>query len=385
MKKRKKIFYIINHTSFFVSHRLDLAKYARNSSYDIFLIVGKESSKKMLSYSKKILKKNNIKYFRANFSSSSINLFTELVGFWQVYNYCKNFKPDVIHTASPKANLIGGLVGRFLKVPSMVISISGQGYLYTKKNFLNFILSKIYDYVFKFIFSHKNKKIILQNSEDYKKFMKIDNQKNCIIIPGSGVNTKKFYDIKSKHSKKNILFVGRILKDKGIFEYIEAAKMIKKKFPKWEFFIVGPKDYENPSKISNFLLEKWIKEKNIKWFDYHPNIKKFYKNASIVCMPSHREGFSKVLLEAGASARPIVTSDVAGCKEAIIPNKTGLVFKTKNTNDLVKKLLILVNDKNKRIKYGIEGRKLVKRKFDIKIINKKIINIYKNLIKNAEK
>ena len=133
-----------------------------------------------------------------------------------------------------------------------------------------------------------------------------------------------------------------------------------------EFFVVGPKDYENPSKISNFLLEKWINEKNIKWFDYSPDMKKFYKNASIVCMPSHREGFSKVLLEAGASARPIVTSDVAGCKEAIIPNKTGLVFKSKNTNDLVKKLIILINDKNKRIKYGVEGRKLVKKNLILK-------------------
>ena len=130
--------------------------------------------------------------------------------------------------------------------------------------------------------------------------------------------------------------------------------------------------------------EKWIKEKNIKWFDYSPHIEKFYKDASIVCMPSHRRIF-KVLLEAGASARPIVTSDAAGCKEAIIPNKTGLVFKSRNTNDLVKKLLILINDKNKRIKYGVEGRKLVKKKFDIKIINKRIINIYKNLNKNAER
>ena len=215
--------------------------------------------------------------------------------------------------------------------------------------------------------------------------MKIDKLKNCVIIPGSGVDTKKFQNINSKNLKQNILYVGRILKDKGIYEYVEAAKIIKKKFPNWNFFIVGPKDYENPSKISNFLLEKWIKEKNIKWFDYSPDMKKFYKKASIVCMPSHREGFSKVLLEAGASARPIVTSDVAGCKEAIIPNKTGLIFKSKNTNDLVKKLLILINDKNKRIKYGIEGRKLVRKKFDIKIINKKIISIYKNLIKNAER
>ena len=142
---------------------------------------------------------------------------------------------------------------------------------------------------------------------------------------------------------------------------ILKPRKLSKKFPKWNFVVVGPKDYENPSKISNNLLEKWIKEKNIKWFDYSPHMKKFYKDASIVCMPSHREGFSKVLLEAGASARPIVTSDAAGCKEAIIPNKSGLVFKSRNTNDLVKKLLILINDKNKRIKYGVEGRKLVKK------------------------
>ena len=148
---------------------------------------------------------------------------------------------------------------------------------------------------------------------------------------------------------------------------------------------MGPKDYENPSKISNFLLEKWIKEKKILSGLITLRYEKILWKASIVCMPSHREGFSKVLLEAGASARPIVTSDVAGCKEAIIPNKTGLVFKSKNTYDLVKKLLILINDKNKRIKYGIEGRKLVRKKFDIKIINKKIIGVYKDLIKNAER
>ena len=90
-------------------------------------------------------------------------------------------------------------------------------------------------------------------------------------------------------------------------------------------------------------------------------------------------------MEAAAASRAIVTTDVPGCRDVIIPNKTGLVFKSRNTNDLVKKLLILINDKNKRIKYGVEGRKLVKKKFDIKIINKRIINIYKNLNKNAER
>ena len=111
MKKRKKIVYIINHISFFVSHRLDLAKHARNNSFKIFLIAGNESSKKMKSFSQKKIKKNKIKYFRANFSSSSLNLFREIIGFWQVYNYCRNLSPDIIHTASPKANLIGGIVG----------------------------------------------------------------------------------------------------------------------------------------------------------------------------------------------------------------------------------------------------------------------------------
>ena len=103
-----------------------------------FLLLERKVVKKCNPIQKKILKKNKIKFFRANFSSSSINPFKELVGFLQVYNYCKNFKPDIIHTASPKANLIGGLVGKLLNIPSMVISISGQGYLYTKKNFFKF-------------------------------------------------------------------------------------------------------------------------------------------------------------------------------------------------------------------------------------------------------
>ena len=385
MKNKKKIVYIINHISFFVSHRLELAKYARNNQYEIFLITGKESSKKMELYSKSVIKKNKIKFFKTNFSSSSLNVFQELIGLFQVLYHCRDIKPDIIHTASPKANLIGGLVGKILNVPSMVISISGQGYLYTKKNFLNLLLSKVYDLVFKFIFSHRNKSIILQNTEDYKKFIKLDKKKNCIIVPGSGVDTKKFLDISPKNDNKNILFLGRILEDKGIFEFVEAAKIIKKKCLNWNFLVVGPKDYQSPSKISNFILEKWIRDKTIKWHDYSSNIKKFYKNSSIICMPSHKEGFSKVLLEAGASARPIVTSNVPGCSEAIIRNKTGLLFKTKNIDDLVEKLLDLINNKNKRTKYGIAGRKLVIKKFDKKIINKKIINIYKELIKNAKR
>ena len=114
----------------------------------------------------------------------------------------------------------------------MVISISGQGYLYTKRNFTNFVLSNVYDYIFKYIFSHKNKKIILQNSEDYKKFVKIDDIKDCILIPGSGVNTKKFYDINSKHlNKKYSLCGAEFLKDMGIFEYIEGTKIHQKKIP----------------------------------------------------------------------------------------------------------------------------------------------------------
>ena len=338
----------------------------------------------MQKYSKKIIKKNNINFFRANFSSSSYNILNETIGLIQVLIFCMKIKPDIIHTASPKANLIGGLVGRILNIPSMVISISGQGYLYTKKNLTNKFFSKLYEILLKFIFKHKNKMIILQNSEDYKKFKELDKNRNCTIIPGSGVDKNKYKDINPKNNNKNILFVGRILKDKGVFEFVEAAKIIKKRFD-WNFIIVGPKDYQNPSKVSENTLEKWIKHKVIKWFDYSPDVKNFYKDSSIVCLPSHREGFSKVLLEAAASARPTVTSNIPGCREAIIPNKTGLTFKVKNVNDLVDKLTFLINNKNKRIKYGIEGRKLISKNFDKKIINKKIIKIYNNLLKNAER
>ena len=382
-KKLKKIVYIINHTSFFVSHRFELAKYANKNSYQIYLITGKAGSKKMEKFSNKIIKKSKIKFFRANFSPSSINIFSEISSFYQIIKFCRKIKPDIIHTASPKANLIGGLVGKIINVPSLVISISGEGHLFTKKNIINNILSFVYKLIQKYIFSHQNKTIILQNTEDFKKFSKLDNYTNCSLVPGSGVNLNKYKSISPHQTNKNILFVGRILIDKGIIEFIEAAKYIKKKFPDWNFIVVGPKDYKNPSKIKDKILDKWISDRIIIWKDYNANMSKYYENSAIVCLPSHKEGFSKVILEAGASARPVVVSDIPGCKEAMLPKISGELFKKKDSKQLIKKLILLINNPKLRVKYGIYGRKLVKEKFEINKINKKILNIYNSLYKKC--
>jgi len=383
-KNKKKILYIINHTAFFVSHRLPLAEEARKLNYKISLITGVSSSKTMEKNSLKIIKRKKIKFKRSFFSSSSLNIFSEFFGLCQIIYHCKKIKPDIIHTASPKANILGGIVAKLINVPCLVISVSGQGHIFTeKKKMSNFIISKFYKIVLKFILKHKNKKIILQNSQDYKEYCKLDKKKNCILIPGSGVDTKKFDKINPICNSKNILLPSRILKDKGVLEFVEAAKIIKKKYPDWNFVIVGPIDYNNPSAIPKKHLKKWVKEKIIKWIDYTTDIVKIYKNSSIVCLPSHREGFSKVLIEAGASARPVVTSDVPGCREAIKPGFTGEVFKLNNQKQLEQKIVKLINNKKLRLKYGNYGRKFVKKNFEIKKIIKKNLEIYNCLIKNV--
>lgn len=375
-----KIVYLINHAAFFASHRIDLyleAKKKLNAKCD--LIIGQGGSKRMEKSALEILKKKKIKYHLTSMSSSRNSFFNDILGFYQIFKLCKKFKPDIIHSASPKFNLIGSIISYFLSVRLYICSISGMGYLYTNKklSFFEKILKKINLLFFFFLKINKNKIIITQNKFDHKYFVKLFSKKNCKLIPSSGINLK---DYKFKTLKKNkVVLPARLLIDKGIEEFIHAANYLKKKFPSWSFELVGAGDYNNPSKINLENYNFFLKNKVIKFKNYVNNPKKIYKEASIVCLPSHREGFSKVILETGLLKLPIVASDIPGCKQGIKNYKTGILFKCKNINDLSKKLEFLIQNKRKRNEIGKNAYTFISKNFSSQIINSKIINIYKKI------
>ena len=385
-KKMKplKLLYLINHKSFFVSHRLKIALAAGKENFYTFLICGKDSSKVMKKESLKIIKKLKINYKEVESSGGTISFFYDLFSITKLFFLIRSFKPSLIHIASPKFIILAGLAARIYGKAPIILSISGLGYLFTKKSIKIFFLSILFSSIIKILINFKKCIVIVQNKNDYYYFKnKLNIQKEKIkIIRGSGVDINKFTNYK-KNKNKIILFPARLLLNKGIIEFIEAAKIIRKKFKDWFFVICGASDYTSPELISKTLIENAVMNKHIKYIGYVPQDKMptLLSKSSIVCLPSYREGMPMVLQEAAASGLPIVTTNVVGCRESIINNKTGFLVEPKNVDDLVEKLTLLIKSNFLRKKFGNEGRKFAIKNFNEKKIIKQNIKLYKSLLK----
>ena len=384
---KKKIAYIINHSSFFYSHIIDVACYARKNKYDIKLFCGLAASEKMDAYSKKKIKQQNIEIKQHSFKSSSINFFKEIIGFFQLVKSIKEYKPDIIHCASPKGIFLGGLVSKYLGIKCLVIFNSGMGYLFSNKiNIIFKFIKSTYIFLLKnIIMKHLNKKIVVENKNDYF-FLKRKfnfNSKEIKLIKGAGVNLKK-YKFKIHNNSKIVLLPARVIKEKGIAEFIIASNSLKKRFSDWRFIVAGTFDYQKQSNLNIKKIKMLNKYNAVEFLGYVKNMIKIYQDSAIVCLPSYREGFSRVFQEAAAIGLPIVTTNVVGCKDSIIPNKTGFLVKVKDFQSLKKKLEILILDKKKRLMFGKNGRKLAEKEFDINNVLKRNLDIYNYLINNVK-
>lgn len=376
-----KIAYLINHSSFFVSHIYPIALQASKNNYEVKLFCGAGGSIEMEKYAEKFLKKNKIKFEKYKFSAANLNIFIEFISFWKLLMAIKRFNPFILHAATPKGILYGGLIGIILNIKGLVLFVTGLGYLFSNKlNFVQKIAKYLYLNIAKLIFKKKNLQLIIENKNDYNYYLNKYNLKKKIkLIKGSGVDTLIFKPEKKK--KKLIILPSRVLKEKGITEFANAAFLLKKKFPEWEFVIIGALDYKKTSAYNKIELAK-LKKKPVKFVGYVNNMLKFYREASIVCLPSYREGFSKSLVEASACGIPIVTTNVTGCRDVIVNKKSGLLCKVKDVNSLKKQIEFLIRRKDIRIKYGNFGAKLAKKNYDIKIIVNKNLKVYKKLIAN---
>ena len=315
-----------------------------------------------------------------------VNFFKEIKSFFLFFYHIKKIKPDLVHLVTIKPYLYGGIASRLNNVPCLVSAISGLGSLFIQNNLKNKLLKFFIYLFFKFAFNHSNQKIIVQNSDDAKFLVKwgVINSKKIILIKGSGVNLKNFKHLKEKDGTPVICFAARLLEDKGINEFIDAAEIIIKKKISCIFLIAGDLDYQNPSAISARKLNR-IKEKNyFRILGYVKDIPKLYAMSNIICLPSYREGLPKSLAEAAAASRAIVTTDAPGCRDAVIPNKTGLLVPIKDSQKLADALQWLIEHPKERIEMGKAGRRLAEHEFAIEKIVKKHFQIYEELLNNIK-
>ncbi|MDP3562004.1 MAG: glycosyltransferase family 4 protein [Legionellaceae bacterium] len=371
---KKKLLFILNEPTYFISHRLPIAIAARDAGYEIHVATGEPTTLQRIT-------DEGFTYHPIPLSRSGRNIFSELNSVFAMYRLMKRIKPDIAHLVTIKPVIYGSLAARFARVPAVVAAVSGLGYAfidqYLEARFLRQLISHLYRYAFR----HKNLKVIFQNVDDRNTLLEIGavKEEQAVIIRGSGVDLT-YYQPQDERIESPLIVVmaSRLLRDKGVYEYVEAAKLLRAKGVDARFWLAGQVDPGNPSSISKKQLNTWVKQQHIEYVGYQ-DTNDLFSQVNLVVLPSYREGLPRVLAEAAACGRAVVTTDVPGCRAAILPGETGLLAKVRDAISLAEAIHSLLLDSSLRRKMGLEGRKFAEVEFNIQIIVNEHLQIYQIL------
>lgn len=382
----RRLVFLTNNAAFLVSHRLPIALGAVDAGYSVSILFGQPGSASMEKLAIDELKNCHLGYKKLFFSSAGLNLIFEVVGFFQLFFLLRRIKPDLLYCASPKGVLYGGLAARLAGVGSLVLAISGMGFAFTKsqKNlWLRKVVAFVYNRFFLYVLKHKNIRVIVQNKDDYAFILSKIESSKINLISGSGVDLERFVNFPIEKKEPIVVLPARMVEDKGVLEFIDAVKTLKVAAPGWKFILAGAADFKNPSAISLDLICSWRDRGLVEWAGHVEDIASLLGKASIVCLPSYREGMPKALLEAAAAGCAIVTTDVVGCRDAIIPGETGDLVTVQDSQALVDSIYSLIVNRKKREQYGRKGRDLAIRNFSVQDVVRSTLEVCRELIKSA--
>jgi len=375
----KKILYVVNVDWFFISHRLPIATQAVSKGFEVHVAC------RITSHGD-LLKSHGLHVHPLEIPRSKISPISFIRTFIEMCNLFKLIKPDLVHLITIKPVLLGGIASRYCKVPAVVSAISGLGYIYISSGIYAKIRRFFTSFLYKAALSHKNMTVIFQNSNDLQEVTNISGllKENTLMIKGSGVVISNFsnYLYEQEHKKNPIiLMASRILADKGVYEFIQSAKIVKKNFSNSRFILAGMLDEENPTGISSREIHSFVENGLIEYFGHVSDIAQLLQKSYLVVLPSYREGMPKILLEAAAAGRAVITTNVPGCRDSIIHNETGLLVEPKNHKSLSNAILFLLESPDKTQEMGLAGRKLAEKNFNVDKVIKQHLNCYKDLLK----
>lgn len=298
----------------------------------------------------------------------STNPFRDILLTLELIRRYRKVRPDIIVHYTNKPNIFGAIAARLNNIDSIAI-VTGLGYPFIHNGWIRQLTSMLYKYTSKF-----HKKFIFENIADRELFEKknIISLGQGVSIKGCGVDINYYQPAQNDIEEKDYViftFIGRLLYDKGIAEFVEAAKIIVKRYKNVKFWLVGDLDANNPATLDRDKLADWVNNKNIEYLGFQRDIRMIISQSSCIVLPSYREAIPRTITEGMAMAKPVITTDVAGCREAVDEGENGFLVEVKNVDSLVKgmeQFLALNNDERKAM--GIKGREKVLKEFDDKKI-----------------
>jgi len=373
----KKILYLVTEDWYFCSHRLILATEAVDKGYDVSLITRVDGFADTI-------REAGINLVPVDFQRSAryplkdIRLLFTLVGLY------RKLQPDLVHHVSLKPILFGSIAAMVARVPVIINTITGLGYLFSSADLRARIIRCLIMPFLLFFLNRKNSYSIFQNNDDQKDMSARGmNRENSVLIRGSGVEIEKFSVSAELDGTVNVILAARMLRYKGIEDFVKAAALCRQQKLNARFILVGDIDTENPMSLQSRELEAWQAAGDIEWWGHRNDMAEVLKQAHIVCLPTYyREGVPKILLEAAASGRPVITTNVPGCNDIVRHGENGLLVSPRDPEQLASALENLIVDNKLRASMGRKGRKLVEEGFTMHVVNEKTLKLYEERIRN---
>lgn len=371
----RTLLFFVTEDFYFESHRLPLALAARDAGLRVVLVTrcGERSAH---------LRQLGIEVIPLEIERGSVNLVRDLALLCRLCGIYRQVRPDVVHHVAMKPVIYGSLAARVTGIHRVVNALAGLGFVFSSSAPKARLLRPIVRLLLRFVLAAPGSRLILQNRDDQAMFPHegLCPVEQIRLVPGVGVDLQRFIVQPEPEGRVRIVLPARMLADKGVVEFVEAARMLRERGLEAECVLVGGTDSQNPAAISEKQLRSWHDAGLVSWIGHCADMPSSLAACHIVCLPSYREGLPKALLEACASGRPIVTTDVPGCRDVVRDEVNGLLARVRDAADLADKLARLVTDPELRRRMGAAGRVSAELNFSSERSAEQTLDIYRELI-----
>ena len=374
----QKILFFISEDWFFCSHFIERASAARDAGYEVVVVTRVNANGNNIRLA-------DLRLIPINFERRSINPFRELWMLRTLFRIYRTERPDIVHHIAAKPIFYGTAIARFIGVKSVVNAPVGMGYAFSSSDIKAKFLRPLIKFAYRLLLNPKGSRVIFENGEDLEAFVGsgVARRSETVLIPGAGIDLIRFQPQIEPNGAPVVVLVARMLRDKGIMEFLEAAELINSMGIAARFILVGDPDPGNPASIPVETLQQWNGRNGVEWWGWRDDIAGVLRQAHIVCLPSYREGLPKSLLEAAASGLPIVTTNAIGCRDVVEDGVNGYLVPVKESAPLASALLKLINDPELRVSMGMRGRNRAESEFSSQRVISETLAVYKQLVSQS--
>jgi glycosyltransferase involved in cell wall biosynthesis len=373
-----RLLYVVSEDWYFLSHRLPMARAAQRAGFEVHVAT-------RVADGAAAIQQEGFVLHPIPFARGSIGLAAMLRTIRALRKLHGTLQPAIVHHVALQASVLGSLAALGSSA-ARVNALTGLGYAFASETGKARSMRRAISSVLRYLFNRRGTVVLVQNPDDRAKLAAAGiSQKRLVLIPGSGVDIEHLQPTPEPRGVPTMAFVGRLLEDKGIRTLVQAHLLLRLNGSNVELLIAGTPDPANPASITDAEVKSWATEPGIRWLGYVEDIAALWERAHVAVLPSRREGLPKSLLEAAACGRPMVATDVPGCREIVRHDETGLLVPVDDAAALATAIQRLISSLELRVRYGAAARRLVVEKFAAEVIGNLTVDLYRRLFSARER